>query len=267
MRNMSSGVIITCKVTKNGRLPQNRIESGSAKHPSATQKTNPRLRYIRPGGRCSHLQVVFGPQCGAYLSRAVASIRLQSAGFAFRGVIYVACLALARQDAPVNSFRGSAKHRFRWETQKNNNPRSGYIRPAVVVFAFVLLARNVSGRYLRRMSRFGETRRSVNSFRGSAKHRFAVNAKTTRGPDASGPQSLLFAFMPFGIRFALALSLFLDFGREHHVHLLAVELRHHLHLWRTLRGPWQAQQQDFALLLEDDRTSAEEDVGLDLGPP
>ena len=44
--------------------------------------------------------------------------------------------------------------------RKNNNPRSGYIRPAVVAFAFVLLARNVSGRYLRRMSRFGETRRA-----------------------------------------------------------------------------------------------------------
>ncbi len=37
--------------------------------------------------------------------------------------------------------------------------------------------------------------RSVNSFRGSAKHRFAVNAKTTtRGPDTSAPQSLFSHF-------------------------------------------------------------------------
>ena len=75
--------------------------------------------------------------------------------------------------------------------RKNNNPRSGCIRPAVVVFAFVLLARNVSGRYLRLVSPKRDKTRSVNSFRGSAKHRFAVNAKTTtRGPDTSAPQSL-----------------------------------------------------------------------------
>uniref|UniRef100_UPI00307A4DD7 hypothetical protein n=3 Tax=Alistipes shahii TaxID=328814 RepID=UPI00307A4DD7 len=75
--------------------------------------------------------------------------------------------------------------------RKNNNPRSGCIRPAVVVFAFVLLARNVSGRYLRLVSLWRDKTRSVNSFRGSAKHRFAVNAKTTtRGPDTSAPQSL-----------------------------------------------------------------------------
>ncbi len=75
--------------------------------------------------------------------------------------------------------------------RKNNNPRSGCIRPAVVVFAFVLLARNVSGRYLRLVSLWRDKTRSVNSFRGSTKHRFAVNAKTTtRGPDTSAPQSL-----------------------------------------------------------------------------
>lgn len=80
------------------------------------------------------------------------------------------------------------------------------------------------------------------------------------------PRSRCFRIYAFGIRFALALSLFLDFGREHHVHLLAVELRHHLHLGELFEVRGKAQQQDFALLLEDDRTSAEEDVGLDLGP-
>ena len=75
------------------------------------------------------------------------------------GVIYVACLALARQDALREQLSRLGKAPLRCK-RKNNNPRSGYIRPAVVVFAFVLLARNVSGRYLRRMSRFGETRRA-----------------------------------------------------------------------------------------------------------
>ncbi len=52
---------------------------------------------------------------------------------------------------------------------------------------------------------------------------------------------------------ALALSLFLDFGRKHHVHLLAVEFRHHLHLGELFEVRGKAQQQDFALLLEDER--------------
>ncbi|MFR1568650.1 MAG: hypothetical protein ACLSUG_11000, partial [Alistipes shahii] len=67
--------------------------------------------------------------------------------------------ALARQDALREQLSRLGKAPLRCK-RKNNNPRSGYIRPAVVVFAFVLLARNVSGRYLRRMSRFGETRRA-----------------------------------------------------------------------------------------------------------
>ena len=76
--------------------------------------------------------------------------------------------------------------------RKNNALRSERVRSAVVVFAFVLSARNVSGRYLRCMARGSEPcSRSVNSFRGSAKHRFVVNAKTTpRGPNGFVPQSL-----------------------------------------------------------------------------
>ena len=62
----------------------------------------------------------------------------------FRGVIYVACLALARQDALREQLSRLGKAPLRCK-RKNNNPRFGYIRPVVVVFAFVLLARNVSG--------------------------------------------------------------------------------------------------------------------------
>ena len=54
-------------------------------------------------------------------------------------------------------------------------------------------------------------------------------------------------------------------GREDHVHLLAVELGHHLHLGELFEVGGEAQQQNLALLLEDDRTAAEEDVSLDLG--
>ena len=53
--------------------------------------------------------------------------------------------------------------------------------------------------------------------------------------------------------------------REDHVHLLAVELGHHLHLGELFEVGGEAQQQNLALLLEDDRTAAEEDVSLDLG--
>ena len=54
----------------------------------------------------------------------------------FRGVIYVACLALARQDALREQLSRLGKASLRCK-RKNNNPRSGYIRPAVVVFAFM----------------------------------------------------------------------------------------------------------------------------------
>ena len=58
--------------------------------------------------------------------------------------------------------------------------------------------------------------------------------------------------------------LLFHFRRKHHVHLLAVEPGHRLHFGELFEIGGKAQQQDFALLLEDDRTSAEEDVGLDL---
>ena len=60
--------------------------------------------------------------------------------------------------------------------------------------------------------------------------------------------------------------LLVGFGRQHHVHLLAVELGHHLHFGDLFEVGGEAEQQDFALLLEDDRTAAEEDVRLDLAP-
>ena len=63
---------------------------------------------------------------------------------------------------------------------------------------------------------------------------------------------------------AAAKTLLLAFRRKHHVHLLAVELGHHLHFGHLLEVGCEAQQQDFTLLLEDDRTPAEEDVRLDL---
>ena len=68
-----------------------------------------------------------------------------------------------------------------------------------------------------------------------------------------------------GARVALGLSLFFRLRREDHVHLLAVELRHHLHLGELFEVRGKAQQQDFSLLLEHDRTTAEKDVGFDLG--
>ena len=68
-----------------------------------------------------------------------------------------------------------------------------------------------------------------------------------------------------GARVALGLSLFFRLRREDHVHLLAVELGHHLHLGELFEVGGEAQQQNLALLLEDDRTAAEEDVSLDLG--
>ena len=58
--------------------------------------------------------------------------------------------------------------------------------------------------------------------------------------------------------------LLFHFRRKHHVHLLAVELGHHLHLGHLLEVGGKAQQEDFTLLLEDDRATAEEDIGLDL---
>ena len=60
--------------------------------------------------------------------------------------------------------------------------------------------------------------------------------------------------------------LLFHFRREHHVHLLAVEPGHRLHFGELFEIGGKAQQQDFALLLEDDRTAAEEDVSLDFGP-
>ena len=59
--------------------------------------------------------------------------------------------------------------------------------------------------------------------------------------------------------------LLFHFRRKHHVHLLAVEPGHRLHFGELFEIGGKAQQQDFALLLEDDRTAAEEDVSLDLG--
>ena len=97
--------------------------------------------------------------------------------------------------------------------RKNNNPRSGCIRPAVVVFAFVLLARNVSGRYLRLVSLWRDKTRSVNSFRGSAKHRFAVNAKNNN--PRSGyihPAVVVFAFMPSAFALPSPCRYFLTLG-------------------------------------------------------
>ena len=90
----------------------------------------------------------------------------------FLGVIYVAWLALREQLSRL----GKASFRCK---RKNNALRSERVRSAVVVFAFVLSARNVSGRYLCRMARQSDIcSRSVNSFRGSATYRFAVNTKT-----------------------------------------------------------------------------------------
>ena len=60
--------------------------------------------------------------------------------------------------------------------------------------------------------------------------------------------------------------LLFHFRRKHHVHLLAVEPGHRLHFGELFEIGGKAQQQDFALLLEDDRTAAEEDVSLDFGP-
>ncbi len=81
----------------------------------------------------------------------------------FRVKIYVLSRQSETRRAPEQLSRlGKAPLRCK---RKNNNPRSGCIRPAVVVFAF----------------------------------------------------------MPSAFALPLALSLFLDFGREHHVHLLAVE--------------------------------------------
>ena len=60
--------------------------------------------------------------------------------------------------------------------------------------------------------------------------------------------------------------LLFHFRRKHHVHLLAVEPGHRLHFGELFEVGGEAEQQDFALLLEDDRTAAEEDVSLDLGP-
>ena len=60
------------------------------------------------------------------------------------------------------------------------------------------------------------------------------------------------------------LSTLLALWSENHIHLLTLELRHNLHLGNLLECCSEAEEQNLALLLEDDASTAEEYIGLDL---
>ena len=60
------------------------------------------------------------------------------------------------------------------------------------------------------------------------------------------------------------MSLLLRLRSQDHIHLLAIELRHHLYTSDLLEVVGKAEQKNLALLLEHDRTAAEEYVGLNL---
>ena len=66
-------------------------------------------------------------------------------------------------------------------------------------------------------------------------------------------------------RVVLGLSLLFRLRREDHVHLFAVQFGHRLDFGELFQIGGETQQQDFSLLLEHDRTTAEKDVGFDLG--
>ena len=104
--------------------------------------------------------------------------------------LFTSCLALARQDAPVNSFRGSAKHRFAVNAKTTTRGPDTSAPQSLFSHLYFWLAmfRGVIYVACLALARQDALREQL---RGSAKHRFAVNAKTTtRGPDTSAPQSL-----------------------------------------------------------------------------
>lgn len=84
------------------------------------------------------------------------------------------------------------------------------------------------------------------------------------------PVMFLFCFSPLLLRFAESeaakgKALFLFLGRKQHVHLLAFHLGQLIYLAVGLQVGSQTQEQDFALILVDDGSTAEKDVRLDLG--
>ena len=57
---------------------------------------------------------------------------------------------------------------------------------------------------------------------------------------------------------------FLWFWCKYHIHLLTLQLRHNLYLCNLLEGCCEAEKKNLALLLEDDASTAEEYISLNL---
>ena len=70
-------------------------------------------------------------------------------------------------------------------------------------------------------------------------------------------------FLLFGSCLAVVYQLFLALGAEIENHSLALEVRHIIRLAILGEVVSETREEEFALLLEDDRTSAEEDIGFD----